>query len=54
MTLRINVQLARLKQRNDNAFMFVDEPGLQFIFSALSGYDGQKAKTYLDNYLCHG
>ena len=37
MAKRINVQLARLKQRNDNAFMFVDEPGLQFIFSALSG-----------------
>jgi len=45
---RINVQLSRLKRRNDNAFMFVDEPGLQFIFSALSGYDEQKAKGDLD------
>lgn len=50
MAKRINVQLARLKQRNDNAFMFVDEPGLQFIFSALSGYGEQKAKTDLDNF----
>ena len=28
MAKRINVQLARLKKRNANAFMFVDEPGL--------------------------
>ncbi len=38
MAKRVNVQLARLKKLNDNAFMFVDEPGLQFVFSALSGY----------------
>lgn len=45
---RINIQLSRLKEKNQNAFMFVDEPGLQFIFSALSGYGEQKAKTDLD------
>ncbi len=48
MAKRINVQLARLKERNDNAFMFIDEPGLQFIFSAMSGYGEQKAKEDLD------
>jgi hypothetical protein len=48
MAKRINVQLARLKEKNPNAFMFVDEPGLQFIFSAMSGYGEQKAKTDLD------
>jgi hypothetical protein len=48
MAKRINVQLSRLKERNDNAFMFVDEPGLQFIFSAMSGYDERKAKGDLD------
>ncbi len=48
MAKRINVQLARLKKRNANAFMFIDEPGLQFIFSAMSGYGDQKAKTDLD------
>jgi hypothetical protein len=47
---RINVQLSRLKKRNDNAFMFIDEPGLQFIFSALSGYDEQKARGDLDTF----
>jgi hypothetical protein len=38
------VQLARLKKINENAFMFVDEPGLQFLFSALAGYGDQAAK----------
>jgi hypothetical protein len=48
MSKRINVQLDRLKTMNPNAFMFVDEPGLQFIFSALSGYDSAKAKTDME------
>lgn len=48
MARRINVQLARLKERNPNAFMFVDEPGLQFIFSAMSGYGESQAKSDLD------
>lgn len=48
MAKRINVQLDRLKERNPNAFMFVDEPGLQFLFSAMSGYGDLKAKEDLD------
>lgn len=50
MAKRLNVQLTRLKKINPNAFMFVDEPGLQFIFSALSGYDDMKAKNDLDQF----
>lgn len=50
MAQRINVQLARLQQRNPNAFMFVDEPGLQFLFSAMSGYGDIKAKGDLDQF----
>ena len=50
MAKRINVQLNRLKTLNPNAFMFIDEPGLQFIFSAMSGYGEQKAKTDLDEF----
>ncbi|MGD2185994.1 MAG: hypothetical protein PVI71_07700 [Desulfobacterales bacterium] len=45
---RINVQLDRLKMLNPNAFMFIDEPGLQFLFSAMSGYGDVKAKADLD------
>jgi hypothetical protein len=48
MAKRINVQLDRLKKCNQNAFMFVDEPGLQFLFSAMSGYGDIRAKQDLD------
>ena len=48
MAKRINVQLARLKTLNQNAFMFVDEPGLQFLFSSMAGYNDLKAKGDLD------
>lgn len=48
MAKRINVQLNRLQKLNRNAFMFVDEPGLQFLFSALSGYGDIKAKADMD------
>ena len=48
MAQRVNVQLRRLKALHPNAFMFVDEPGLQFIFSALSGYDHIAARGDLE------
>jgi hypothetical protein len=50
MAKRINVQLSRLKTLNSNAFMFVDEPGLQFLFSALAGYNDIKAKSEMDQF----
>ncbi|MBW2491896.1 MAG: hypothetical protein JRE65_12195 [Deltaproteobacteria bacterium] len=50
MAKRINVQLQRLQTMNPNAFMFVDEPGLQFLFSALSGYDSMKARKDLEDF----
>jgi hypothetical protein len=50
MAQRLNVQLSELKQLNENAFMFVDEPGLQYIFSAMAGYGDQKAKGDLDQF----
>ena len=48
MAKRINVQLDRLKKRNANAFMFVDEPGLQFLFSALAGYNNIAAHSDME------
>ena len=48
MAKRINVQLDRLKRLNNNAFMFVDEPGLQYLFSAMSGYNDIKAKEDME------
>jgi len=51
MARRINVQLERLKKINPNAFMFIDEPGLQFLFSALSGYDSTAARKDMAEFL---
>lgn len=48
MAKRVDVQLARLKKLNPNAFMFVDEPGLQFLFSAMSGYSDTAARGDLE------
>lgn len=48
MAKRINIQLEKLKSRNEKAFMFVDEPGLQFIFSAMSGYNDIKGKEDME------
>lgn len=50
MARRVNVQLQRLKGQNANAFMYIDEPGLQFLFSALSGYSDQAAKGDLEKF----
>ncbi len=51
MAQRINVQLDRLKKLNPNAFMFIDEPGLQFLFSALSGYDSIAASKDMEAFI---
>ena len=48
MARRVNVQLNRLKKLNSNAFMFVDEPGLQFLFSAMAGYGDQAARQDME------
>jgi len=50
MAKRINVQLERLKTKNPNAFMFVDEPGLQFLFSAMSGYNDVAAHRDMEQF----
>lgn len=50
MARRVNVQLNRLKAANPNAFMFVDEPGLQYIFSAMSGYDSITARQDMERF----
>ncbi len=50
MAKRANVQLIRLKKKNANAFMYIDEPGLQFLFSAMSGFSDQAAKGDLETF----
>jgi hypothetical protein len=50
MARRAQAQLLRLKAKHPNAFMFIDEPGLQFIFSSVSGYTDIKGKEDLDRF----
>jgi len=50
MAKRMNTQLNRLKVLNPNAFMFVDEPGLQYIFSAMSGYNSITARQDMERF----
>lgn len=50
MARRVQAQLLRLKAKHPRAFMFVDEPGLQFIFSSISGYTDLKGKEDLDRF----
>jgi hypothetical protein len=47
---RVNIQLHRLQAKNPNAFMFVDEPGLQFLFSAMSGYGDVRARSDMESF----
>jgi hypothetical protein len=44
---KLNVQYRELRAKNERAFVWIDDPGLEFIFSALCGYDNVRAKTEL-------
>jgi len=47
MQKKVNVQRAELVEKNGHAFVWLDDPGLQFVFSAMSGYGNVKAKDEL-------
>ncbi len=44
---KVNVQYKELRERNERAFVWVDDPGLEFIFNAMCGYENVKAKDEL-------
>jgi len=48
---KVNQQYRDLRERNSNAFVWVDDPGLALIFNALSGYNEVQAKTDFDRFL---
>ncbi len=48
---KVNEQYRQLKAKNSNAFVWVDDPGLGLIFSALSGYNEGQARDDLDRFL---
>ena len=50
MARKANCQLRELKEKNPKAFLFIDEPGMQYIFSGLSGYTAQMAHVDLEGF----
>jgi hypothetical protein len=48
---KVNLQYQELKKKNPNAFVWVDEPGLGYVFSGLSGYNDQQAKKDYYNFI---
>lgn len=48
---KVNRQLEGLRRKNENAFVWVDEPGLAFIFSGLSGYTSEVAQEDLRGFM---
>jgi len=48
---KANTQYGELRQKNLNAFVWLDEPGLGYAFSGLSGYNEQHAKQDYHNFL---
>jgi hypothetical protein len=48
---KANVQYRQLKERNPNAFVWLDEPGLGYVFSGLSGYNDQQAKRDYNDFV---
>jgi hypothetical protein len=48
---KVNRQYRELKAKNPNAFVWVDDPGLELIFTAFSGYNEGVAKNDLDLFL---
>lgn len=47
---KLNRQYKELIKKNKNAFVWIDDPGLEFIFNAMCGYDSVKAKEELGEF----
>ncbi len=48
---KANIQYRQLKKKNQNAFVWLDEPGLGWVFSGLSGYSDVQAKQDYQDFL---
>lgn len=48
---KINAQYRELREKNKNAFVWLDEPGLSWVFSGLSGYSDIQAKNDYQSFL---
>jgi len=48
---KVNTQYRQLKDKNQNAFVWVDEPGLLWVFSGLSGYNDVQTRQDYQGFL---
>jgi len=48
---KVNLQYRQLKEKNRNAFVWLDEPGLGWVFSGLSGYNDVQARQDYQSFL---
>ena len=48
---KLNAQYCQLREKNENAFVWADEPGLGWVFSGLSGYDDVQARRDYRSFL---
>jgi len=48
---KVNAQRQEMLKRNKNAFVWVDEPGLGWVFNSLSGYNDVQAKEDYRNFM---
>jgi len=48
---KANLQYRQLKEKNQNAFVWLDEPGLGWVFSGLSSYNDVQAKQDYQSFL---
>ncbi len=48
---KVNIQYWQLKEKNQNAFVWLDEPGLGWVFSGLSGYNDIQARQDYQGFL---
>jgi len=48
---KANIQYWQLKEKNQNAFVWLDEPGLGWVFSGLSGYNDVQARQDYQSFL---
>jgi len=51
MQRKVNAQCRELKEKNRNAFVWMDEPGLGWVFSGLSGYSDTRARQDYQDFL---
>jgi len=48
---KANIQYRQLREKNHNAFVWLDEPGLGWVFSGLSGYTDVQARQDYQHFL---